>query len=237
MGTYRHKLFKQFFKLDFNDYYIANIFNEIYFAVGTQFYYDEQTWLGKRQRSEEQNFASVKIPNHVALFLHELLERKIKRDENGVIVDSEPLVDVINRAREKVFGELVTMEERMLEQNKGNPEAIREIKRYFKSDYEKLHTQFNLEWSNPTIEDHLSKGWELLLVEYAGRATRNVFLVRTQSELVTILGIKLFGNAELSEVVDYKRILMNDEIVNAFCLALEEITRTSDAKTSKGAKL
>lgn len=204
----KHRLFKKFASIDFNEYYYAVVNGEVYYGVSSLFNYkDKMLGIGIK-RTEEQYFHTMKLPEIVVNALLRFSEddnfdiKRVKKD----------IKDLMYSLTVKTYTEL----------GDAYPDKKEEYATQGASKLLGIEALFKHTWKNPLIRDYVSKEWSFLFEEYSGRATRTVWLIRTHDDIINILSIKLFGDEKENEVIEVKRLLMDKELSIKFLEKIEK---------------
>lgn len=201
----KKRLFHKFGKRDFNEYYYALIQGDVYYGVSSVYYYQTKLMGIKVNLQEEQYFHTMKVPAVIMVLLSQFTELKEKFN--------------VDEVREKLHADLLNNaieEEHKLDKENEKLVQLNAQQRTMVND------MFYLDWEHPLIKDYKKKGWKFVQTEYAGKATRNIWLARTHEDLISVISVKLFGDAKSSEVIDIKRILMDTELVEDFVKSTTE---------------
>lgn len=204
----KHKLFKKFAQLDFNEYYWAQIHGDLYYGVSSIFNYRTKFLGINVDKQEEQYFHTMKIPEIVVSILHHFAHEEV--------FDYKATVKTIKTAMENITMDTYS---RLSEQQ---PDLAEGLAKEGALRLTMIDALFNLTWKNPLIKDYLSKDWKFLFEEYSGRATRNIWLVRDVDDIINIISIKLFGDEKSNEVVELKRLLMDKNLSKQFLENVEK---------------
>lgn len=206
----KKELFKKFATRDFNEYYVAEINNELYYGVSTLFNYKAQAYGITFNKTEEQYFHTMKIPEIIFELFNEFVNTKAKDDGNETPKHFNLKVEVKN-LETRLHERIETMIEDLYQTK---PEHSEEITKFAQDQREKLNNLFTQGWTNCLLKDYSKKGWTFLFEEYAGVATRNVwFAVNDDNDLIQIVSIKLLGSQKDNIVVDMKRILLDYDLI------------------------
>jgi hypothetical protein len=213
----KRKLFKKFHTIDSNDYYSAVIAGDAYFGVASNYFYRTRLLgLVDVSRVEEQYFHTVKIPDSIMCYVLAFLNTREIGIEIHFPSEREHLA-------EKMIKELTEHNE-MAEQRDMTAEQYLDVRKAYKSMYDTVYAMFYNDWDNSLVEDMCNKGYTMVLSEYAGVATRNVWLANAYDDLVVFVQIKLLGSAKDNLVVDFKRVLMDAEVAQRFVDQIAENT-------------
>lgn len=207
----KHKLFKKFAQVDFNTYHYAIINGDIYYAVSTDYYYKTHL-LGiiPVTRFEEESFVSVKIPNAILSFLTDY-DNAVKNET----VDTFSFDD----SREHLASEMRRVVTAQHDETMSKDMVAEEFhfkRSLFAKMYDNIDAMFYNDWNNAIIPELTSNGYTFVLCEYTGVATRNLWFASYVDDLVSFVQVKLLGKADRNTLVDYKRVLMSDEILSGF---------------------
>lgn len=208
------RLFKKFASLDSNEYYSAVINNEIYFGISSIFRYNRAILGGlfALKTVEEQYFHTMKVPEIIL----QLLVRFVDLEDG----ESFWLQEEIDKIEDQLSDATVAMFGALAESiDEADPNRDTKLADILKRSKDRISSNVELfanSWKNASLTDYLNHDWHFVFKEYAGVATRNIYLARVQEDLMTVLMIKLFGNDKDNEVVEVKRLLMDKDLIIAF---------------------
>lgn len=210
------KLFKKFYLVDNNAYYYAVIGGDAYFGVSSLYHYKTVSPVFKivKDHLEEQYFQSVKIHPSIGKYLVEFADGS----------DEDTLEMYRTTVRDKAISDIAGQETELLLHASGFEER-KEITTMFTKSYSGAYDMFDEKlcgWENLGIQDLMSRGWTFLSFEFAGQATRNIWLGRKHEDLIHIVRIKLFGSPKNNEMVDYQRVLMTRRIAQEYLEKIAE---------------
>lgn len=201
------KTFKKFLTIDWNDYMSAVVNDEFYLSIVSKFVVTRQ-WLFFKWKSVEQQYQkTIKMIPTVLQFLS-VWSATLEASDPDFTIDA---------MRQSLKNDLIlTIGDEQETELAIHPEQETLITKAYGAKLLEIHNQFDLSWENPVVLAYLSQGWQFLIQTYAGVATRDVWLVRMQDDLMDVMMLKLFGKEDDSVVALSERLLLNKQIIDAY---------------------